>query len=324
MQKYFWTSEKNRNHANCIPDSFRMLIVGRSGCGKTSLLMRLLLEPHLLDYNKLFIFGRSLHQKEYQILKAGFENSLTKELIIQILKHNDMINDLEDDPANVCKAFSMELDDEDKGDISIEMYEKGADVPDPNLFDSKDKNLIVFDDIMCDKNQSAADNFYTRGRHNNVDSIYISQNFYKLPRQTIRSNANFMIFFKLSPVDVNHVFYDSDASVDFKDISEFKDFCNKAWQNKYGYIVIDKDKQDLKQRYRTQLELEKEPTFRMKVPEDPVVIEKSVTSKEKSTKPRASKKCEMCDIEMLSSSHSKHTKSKSHLKKTSIKQDNNK
>ena len=113
MQKYFWTSEKNRNHSDCIPDSFRMLIVGRSGCGKTSLLMRLLLEPNLLDYNKLFIFGRSLHQKEYQILKAGFENNLTKEQIIQILKYNDMINDLEDDPANVCKALSMELDDED-------------------------------------------------------------------------------------------------------------------------------------------------------------------------------------------------------------------
>ena len=78
MQKYFWTSEKNRNHSDCIPDSFRMLIVGRSGCGKTSLLMRLLLEPNLLDYNKLFIFGRSLHQKEYQILKAGFENKLIK------------------------------------------------------------------------------------------------------------------------------------------------------------------------------------------------------------------------------------------------------
>ena len=105
-QKYFWTSEKNRNHSDCIPDSFRMLIVGRSGCGKTSLLMRLLLEPNLLDYNKLFIFGRSLHQKEYQILKAGFESKLTKEQITDILEENDLINELEDDPANVCKALS--------------------------------------------------------------------------------------------------------------------------------------------------------------------------------------------------------------------------
>src|SRR5579863_1095680 len=265
MQKYFWTSEKNRNHSDCIPDSFRMLIVGRSGCGKTSLLMRLLLEPNLLDYNKLFIFGRSLHQKEYQILKAGFENNLTKEQIIEILKHNDMINDLEDDPANVCKALSMDLDDEDKGDIEIEMYENGCDVPDPKSFDTKAKNLIIFDDIMCDKNQDPAGSFYTRGRHNNVDSIYILQNFYKLPRQTIRSNANFMIFFKLSTRDVDNVFFDSDASVDFKNIDEFRAFCNKAWQNKYGYVVIDKDK-ELNQRYRTQLELNIEPKSILKDP----------------------------------------------------------
>ena len=103
MQKYFWTSEKNRNHSNCIPDSFRMLIVGQSGCGKTSLLMRLLLEPNLLDYNKLFIFGRSLHQKEYQILKAGFENKLTKEQITGVLEENDKINRRKKDPTKVCE-----------------------------------------------------------------------------------------------------------------------------------------------------------------------------------------------------------------------------
>ena len=32
------------------------------------------------------------------------------------------------------------------------------------------------------------------------------------------------------------------------------------------------------------------------------------------TKPRATKKCEICDIIMLSSSHARHVKSKSHLK----------
>ena len=102
----------------------------------------------------------------------------------------------------------------------------------------EDKNLIIFDDIMCDKDQTPADNFYTRGRHNNIDCIYISQNYYKLPRQTIRSNANFIVLFKLSPTDVNHVFQDSKASTDFKDINAFREFCKKSWDKPYGYIVI--------------------------------------------------------------------------------------
>ena len=172
---------------------------------------------------------------------------------------------------------------------------------------------------MCDKNQDLAGSFYTRGRHNNADVIYISQNFYKLPRQTIRTNANFMIFFKLSPNDVNHIFFDSDASIDFKDIDDFRNFCNKAWQHKYGYVVIDKDK-DLNQRYRTQLELNTEPVSIMKNPDEPVVFDKHVTFEEdtKDThKPRATKRCDICNISMLSSSHSKHTKSKAHLKMTS-------
>jgi len=40
-------------HSNIFPINFRMLIIGQSGCGKTCLLMRLLLEPNLLNYDKL-------------------------------------------------------------------------------------------------------------------------------------------------------------------------------------------------------------------------------------------------------------------------------
>ena len=311
--KYYWDKVKNRNHSNMVPDSFRALIVGKSGCGKTSLLMRMLLEDKLLDYNKLTLFGRSLHQPEYKILKAGFENSLAKEHIIKILKHNEMINNLDDKPEHVCQALASELDDDEKGDITIEMFENTEEIPDPKSFDASNKNLIVFDDIMCDKNQTPADNFYTRSRHNNIDCIYISQNFYKLPRQTIRANANFIVLFKLSPTDVNHVFYDSNASIDFKDINTFREFCNKSWNKPYGYIVIDLDNQDIKNRYRNQLEIikEEEPELSLKDPEDVVVFE------DEQAKQRATKKCEQCNMQILSSSFARHLKSKAHLKKTS-------
>ena len=112
---YFWESKKNRNHAKCFPDSFRMLIVGKSGSGKTAIMLRMLLEPELLDYNKLFVFGRSLHQPEYKILESGFENKLGKIDIIKILKHNNLINELEDTPENVAEVLGTELDDKKKG-----------------------------------------------------------------------------------------------------------------------------------------------------------------------------------------------------------------
>src|SRR5918995_3029896 len=94
--KYYWIPKKTKNHSSIFPESFRCLIIGQSGSGKTALLMRMLLQENILDYNKLFVFGRSLHQPEYQIIKAGFEYKLPKCTITEILKHDSRINELDD------------------------------------------------------------------------------------------------------------------------------------------------------------------------------------------------------------------------------------
>jgi len=53
---------------------------------------------------------------------------------------------------------------------------------------------MVFDDIMTDRNQDPASSYFTRGRTANCDSIYLSQNYTKLPLHTVRSNSSIMIF----------------------------------------------------------------------------------------------------------------------------------
>jgi len=40
---------------------------------------------------------------------------------------------------------------------------------------------------MTDKNQDPAANYFTRERTANCDSIYLSQNYTKLPLHTVRS-----------------------------------------------------------------------------------------------------------------------------------------
>ena len=164
MNQYYWKSKNARNHSPMVPKSIRALIVGRSGCGKTSILMRMLLEDNLLDYNKLFIFGKSLHQTEYQILKSGFDSRLNKLHIVNLFKCNKQLNKLNIDPAVLAEAAGHLINDTEKGNISIQFYENSYEIPDPKDFNKNDRNLIVFDDIMCDKNQSAADSFYTRAR----------------------------------------------------------------------------------------------------------------------------------------------------------------
>ena len=44
------------------------------------------------------------------------------------------------------------------------------------------RNLLLLDDCFLGK-QNKAERYYTRGRHNNCDTIYIAQNYFRLPRQ---------------------------------------------------------------------------------------------------------------------------------------------
>jgi len=55
MTHYFYKLNIANVHNACLPNNFRMLIVGSSGSGKTTLLMKLLLVKNLVNYDKLYI-----------------------------------------------------------------------------------------------------------------------------------------------------------------------------------------------------------------------------------------------------------------------------
>ena len=77
---------KRCNHP-LLPKGIRGLIIANSGCGKPTLLINLLLCPGWLDYNNIHIFGKSLFQPEYHILKKAFEEKLPKEVIIRLFEN---------------------------------------------------------------------------------------------------------------------------------------------------------------------------------------------------------------------------------------------
>ena len=73
VQNLTWNENlgKRCNHP-LLPKGIRGLIIGTSGCGKTALLINLLLRPGWIDYNNINIFCKSLFQPEYHILKKAF------------------------------------------------------------------------------------------------------------------------------------------------------------------------------------------------------------------------------------------------------------
>ena len=114
-----------------------------------------------------------------------------------------------------------------KSEIECKFYQSADDVLDPRELSSGKKNLMVFDDLLLEK-QNTCESYYVSGRHSNVDCFYLALNYFKLPRQTTRGNANFMCLFPQDLKNLNHIFDDNVGSDMTK--KEFRQLCKTAWK----------------------------------------------------------------------------------------------
>ena len=230
VNKYVWRDKgSKKNHSFLLPPDIRAIIIGKSGFGKTTLLTYLLLEPDMLDYDTLTVCGRSLHQPEYRIMNTVFSRGFSKNQVNKIFENQDMLQG--DDP----EEFIQHHEGGCKGGIDATFTDQIT--ADPSQHDPSRKNLLIFDDIMLGP-QSTPEKYYTRGRHNNVDVFYIAQSYFRLPRQTVRENANFFIFFKQDNTNLSHIFHDH-CAVDGISFDVFRDFCTDVWRNKHNFVTID-------------------------------------------------------------------------------------
>ena len=205
---YSWrTTITKRENSPLLPQNIRGLIIGKSNCGKTTLLLNLLLQPEWLDYNHLYVFGKSLHQPEYKILKKGLEEGLNKRQISNLFLQQNILTKANLSPLEAIDEYNGIKE----GGIVANFYNDCSNIPDPSSLNTMEKNLLVLDDCYLGK-QNMAESYYSRGRHNNCDTLYISQNYFRLPRQTIRENANLIILFPQDAKNLNHIYADHCSS----------------------------------------------------------------------------------------------------------------
>lgn len=219
-----------RKHNNLFPRNLRALIVGKSFSGKSTLLYNLLLKPWL-DYENLIVFGKSLHQNEYQIIKSGFEHGLGKEEIANVFQNQKTLLDAGISPFEAIQRYTGFKENL----ITANFYTDCELIPDPSELDPETKNLLVLDDCFLGK-QNKAEAYYTRGRHSNCDTIFLSQNYFRLPRQTIRENCNFLMLFQQDAKNINHIHADHCSDIP---LEEFRHFCKQVWKTKHAFVTID-------------------------------------------------------------------------------------
>ena len=87
------------------------------------------------------------------------------------------------------------------------------------------------------KNSSQKDEFFNRGRHEDLDVYCISQSYFALPRQSIRNNSDRLKLFKQTVRDVQSVYHDIGAFDMIYD--EFKEMCRVGCGEKFNYLCID-------------------------------------------------------------------------------------
>ena len=83
-----------------MPDKhFRMLICGLSGCGKTNLLLNILLKP-LIQYAKIYLYSKSLEQEKIQYLRERLEEVSNQVGYDVMVCSNDEVVPLDDLPIH--------------------------------------------------------------------------------------------------------------------------------------------------------------------------------------------------------------------------------
>ena len=173
------------------------VIAGSTGCGKTNLMVNLLLQENKINYSDVYIYSPTLHQPAYIYLKHSYE--LMEKIIMNKTKQSVKI-------AHFCDPAEKQLID-------------------PVELDKKQNHVMIFDDVMLD-DQTAIKKYFCSGRHNNVNVFYLVQSLHKIAKHCIRENANIFILFKQDDKTLKY-FHETHISGD-TDFKELKQFCDNA------------------------------------------------------------------------------------------------
>ena len=182
-------------------DTFRMLICGNSGSGKTNLLYHMLITP-LLYYDEIYLYARNLEQNKYRKLMKKMRE-LSHKLGYEIL---NVSND------EITPVTEMDYEDNQK--------------------------IVIFDDYVCDKNQRQIIDYFIQGRHKNCSVIYLSQSFYKTPKDIRLNCSHYCLFEFPSSREANRI--SSELGVDKEDYKE-------ATRKTYSFLYVDKPKKRIAQ-----------------------------------------------------------------------------
>ena len=186
-------SSYKQGHPCMLADTFRMLICGPSNSGKTNTLLNMLYR--LLVYDKIYLCAKNLHQDKYQYMIDDFKKRVNPVTGYNVIEG---VNDV----------------------IPLDM------LPIDN------QKIVIFDDMVCEKNQDDIIDCFIRGRLRNCSVIYLSQSYFKTPKN-IRDNCTHLCIFDFHPRENNRIA--DELRID-------RELFERATDGEYSFLYHDRPK----------------------------------------------------------------------------------
>ena len=167
----YYTNENIAEHNSkwtYVPDHpYRIFIVGGSGSRKTNALLNLI--NNQPDIDKIYLYAKDPYEKKYQYL-------INKREKVGINYFNDL------------KAFM---------EYSNDMQDVYKNIEDYNPI-KKRKVLIMFNDMIADiinnkKLNPIVTEFFIRGRKLNISIVFITQSYFKVPKDVRLNSTHFFL-----------------------------------------------------------------------------------------------------------------------------------
>lgn len=183
---------KFKDHHIDVP--FRMLIVGSSGSGKTTIALEVI--KRMKDtFDHIVLICRSVDEPLYQYL---------------LKKAKGLVS-------------AVEIDSKTKVPTMDEIIGVKQE---PN-----DQVLVIYDDLVALKKQDMIEDAFIRCRKFNVSAMYLTQSYFRTPK-VIRLNCNYVIVKKVANLrDIRMMLSEYNLGIDKEDMLKAYDKCTSAKSN---------------------------------------------------------------------------------------------
>ena len=194
-----------------IPDHpYRISIKGGSASGKTNALPNLI--NNQPDIDKIYLYAKDPYEDKYLLL-------INKRERIGLKIFNDP------------KAFIEYSNDMHDAYKNIDHYNP----------DKENKILIVFDDMIADminnkKLNSIATELFIRGRKLNISLVFITQSYFKVPKDVRNNSTHFFIMKIPNKRELHHIAINHSSDINTKD---FINVYKKCTDQPYSFLVND-------------------------------------------------------------------------------------